>query len=147
MRYIVRWSLLGLLSLALIAGCLWLASSFRSSDRSIQPSERFGDVENGTVYDRAAIDLGGVKHVVLPSDVIIRRTGDSGKLQLFMKKTMSFHGYPPKPIRLGDVRSNMGCAFRIEGDTMVVATFGEWDSHIEGGVQLRLVAVVPMEWT
>ena len=26
---------------------------------------------------------------------------------------------------------------------MTVATFGEWDSHIEGGADIKLIAVVP----
>jgi hypothetical protein len=37
----------------------------------------------------------------------------------------------------------MGCAVRSEGDALVVATYGEWDSHIEGGAHMKLVAVVP----
>jgi hypothetical protein len=37
----------------------------------------------------------------------------------------------------------MGCAVRAEGDELLLATFGEWDSHIEGGAQMKLVANVP----
>ena len=37
----------------------------------------------------------------------------------------------------------MGCAAKADGDALVVATFGEWDSRIEGGADMTLVAVVP----
>jgi hypothetical protein len=38
---------------------------------------------------------------------------------------------------------NIGCAVRVEDDTLVVATYGEWDSRIEGGAYMKVVAVIP----
>jgi hypothetical protein len=60
-----------------------------------------------------------------------------------MKKTMAFGGHPPEGISIRDVRKNMGCAVKVVDGALIVATFGEWDSHIEGGTSLRMVAVVP----
>jgi hypothetical protein len=42
-----------------------------------------------------------------------------------------------------DARKNMGCATKREGEDLVVATYGEWDSHIEGGAFMLVLAVVP----
>jgi hypothetical protein len=139
----VKWSLVSLAVLLVIACGLWLSGWWPNFDRSIELSDRFGNVENGSAYDRAAVDLGTAKKVVLPHDAVIRRGGEPGKMQFFMKKTMGFHGHPPKPMSIRDARKNMGCAVKVEGDDLLLATFGEWDSHIEGGTRMKLVAEVP----
>jgi hypothetical protein len=36
----------------------------------------------------------------------------------------------------------MGCAVKTEGDALAVGIYGEWDSHIEGGADMKLVVVV-----
>jgi hypothetical protein len=142
-RSVVRWSLVILVVLLVIAGGLWMTGWWPNFDPSIELSERFGRVENGSAYDRAAVDLGTAKKLTLPDDAVVRRSGEAGKVQLFMKKTLAFGGHPPEPMSIRDARKNMGCAVKAEGDALVVATFGEWDSRIEGGTELRLVAVVP----
>jgi hypothetical protein len=100
-------------------------------------------VENGTAYDTAAVDPGAARTVVLPDTAAVQRTAEAGVVRLFMAKRLGFVGHPPEPISIRSGRKNMGCAVRVEGDALVIATFGEWDSHIEGGAGLRLVAVVP----
>jgi hypothetical protein len=100
-------------------------------------------VENGTAYDRATVDLGKAKKVVLPDSAVIRRAREAGKVKLFMAKTLSFGGHPPKTMTIEGARRNMGCVVRISGECLVVATYGEWDSRKEGGAYLKLVAVVP----
>jgi hypothetical protein len=37
----------------------------------------------------------------------------------------------------------MGCAYRAEGNTLVLATFGEWLTRIEGGAIARFSVSVP----
>jgi hypothetical protein len=140
---VVRWSVVVLVVLLVIAGSLWITGWWPNFDPSIELSNHFGKVENGSAYDRAEVDLGDAKKLVLPADAIVRRTGEEGKVQLFMKKTLAFGGHPPEPMSIRDARKNMGCAVKVEGDALVIATFGEWDSHIEGGAHMRLVAVVP----
>jgi hypothetical protein len=100
-------------------------------------------VQNGSAYDRAGVELGAATKVVLPDNAQVRRTPEGGKVQLFMKKTLSFHGHPPESMSISGARKNMGCAVRTEGTALIVATFGEWDSHIEGGTFMRLVAIIP----
>jgi hypothetical protein len=100
-------------------------------------------VENGTAFDRAIIDLGSTKKVVLPREATIHRGGEAGKIQLFMAKTLAFAGHPPEPMSIHSQRKSMGCAVRTERNALVVAIHGEWDSGIEGGARAKLVAVVP----
>ena len=109
-------------------------------DKERAPSQ---NVKNGTAYDRADVDPGGAKKVVLPDTAIVRRTAEVGPIRRFMAKRLGFGGHPPEPVSIRDARKNMGCALKAEGDALLVATFGEWDSHIEGGADMKLVAVVP----
>jgi hypothetical protein len=101
------------------------------------------DVENGTAYDRATVDVGAARTVVLPDTATVRRAPAGGAVRLFMAKRLSFFGHPPAPMSVRHGRKNMGCAVRAEGDALVIATFGEWDSHIEGGAGMKLMAFVP----
>jgi hypothetical protein len=109
-------------------------------DKERAPSEL---VENGTAYDRAAVEPGRAKKVVLPDTATVQRTSEPGLIRLFMSKRLGFSGHPKEPISIRAVRKDMGCAIKVEGDALMVATFGEWDSHIEGGYNMKLVVVVP----
>lgn len=141
-RSAAQSSLVVFVVLLMIAGALWMSGWWPNFDPSIELSDRFGKVENGSAYDRAAVDLGSAKTLVLPDDAVVRRSGEPGKIHLFMKKTLAFAGHPPESMSIRDARKNMGCAVKVEANALVVATFGEWDSQIEGGAHMRLVAVV-----
>jgi hypothetical protein len=110
---------------------------------SIVLSRKSGNVENGSAYDKAAIELGDCTKVVLPDDATVRQDGEAKKLQLYMKKTLGFGGHPPEAMSIKQVRNYMGCAVQVEKTALVIATFGEWDSHIEGGARMQVVFVVP----
>ena len=101
------------------------------------------DVENGTAYDVGAVEPGAARTVVLPDTAAVRRTAEAGPVRLFMAKRLTFVGHPPEPMGIRSGRKNMGCAVKAEGNALVIATFGEWDSHIECGAGLTLVAIVP----
>src|SRR5262245_46415560 len=125
------------------AGCVSDGASSDSSvvvDKERAPSDK---VENGTAYDRAAVDAGVAKKVVLPDTVVVRRTAEAGPVRLFMAKRLGFGGHPPERTSIREARKHMGCAVRTEGDALVISTFGEWDSGIEGGASMKIVAVVP----
>jgi hypothetical protein len=115
----------------------------REEDRSLVIGEKFGNVENGSAFDKAIVDVTQYKIIVLPDTAAVHQDGEPGKLQIFMKKTLSFHGHPPEPMSIRLARKNMGCALQIEKDGLVVATFGEWDSHIEGGANMNVLFVLP----
>jgi hypothetical protein len=99
-------------------------------------------IENGSAFDKAALDIGTAKKVVLPDDAVVRRGGEPGKVRFYMKKTLEFAGHPPESMSIRDARRNMGCAVTPNSGALVVATFGEWDS-IEGGARMKLVVQVP----
>lgn len=145
----LRWSLVTLAVLLIVLGGLWLAGWLAfGNDPSIViddsgPGYNRNKVENGSAYDQAAVDLGSAKMLVLPDDAVVRRSADAGKVELFMKKTLAFGGHPPERMSIRDARKNMGCAVKQEVGALVIATFGEWDSHIEGGTFMRVIAVIP----
>ena len=127
----------------LVIVVLLAAGWWPSFDPSVELSDRFGKIQNGSAYDGATMALDGARKLVLPDNAIIRRTGAPGEVRLFMKKTLHFAGHPPRGMGIADARANMGCAVKTDGDVLAVATFGEWDSHIEGGADMQLVVVVP----
>jgi len=141
----IRWFLVASLVVAATAIAYFsLSKNGGSDDPSIVLTEPFRTVhgrvvENGSVFDRAAVKIGTSKMLVLPHDAIIRRKGAPGEVQLFMKKTLEFAGHPPEPMSVRDARRNMGCAVKVDGHDLLIATFGEWDSHIEGSAQMKLV--------
>jgi hypothetical protein len=104
---------------------------------------RFENVENGVVYDRAVIDHLAARRMVLPDNAIVRRGAEIGKIQLFMAKRVAFFGHPPEPVTLKGARKYMGCATKMENNALVVATWGEWNSHKEGNAGISLVAIIP----
>jgi hypothetical protein len=143
-REVLRRSLAAVLILTLIADAAYVfVPWWKKRGLSIIPTEEFGKVENGSVFDKAAIDLEGAEKVILPDNAKLRRMSEHGKIYLFMEKQQAYHGHPSAPMSLLGVRKNMGCVAKIEEGTLVVATFGEWDSHIEGGRMLEIVATVP----
>ncbi|HTU21662.1 MAG TPA: hypothetical protein VMG10_26735 [Gemmataceae bacterium] len=138
-------SLVGLPLLILVVWYFW---PFTFLDRSIIISGRYvaiggAVVENGTAFDRASLDVTPYKVLVLPDDAEVREGALRKTLQIFMRKTFSFGGHPPERMSIRGARKNMGCAVKAEGDALSVATFGEWDSHIEGGAFMGLLFVVP----
>jgi hypothetical protein len=100
-------------------------------------------VENGSAFDRATLDLTPYQVLVLPEDAEVREGAPEKTLQIFMRKTLGFVGHPPEGMSIRGARKNMGCAVKAQGDTLTVATFGEWDSHIEGGAHMGLLFIVP----
>src|SRR5262245_16444604 len=90
-----------------------LVSCQRSTD---DPSVEAGrspvdeNVENGTAYDQATVDMIGVKKVALPHDARVQRSDDSETLRLYLGKTLAFAGHPGKKMSIRQGRKNMGCA-------------------------------------
>ena len=100
------------------------------------------NVENGAAYDRASVELGVTRTVVVPGTAIVRQTAESGPIRLFMEKRLGFVGHPTELWSIRESRKNMGCAMIVEGDKLVIGTFGEFQT-IEGGADMRLVVIVP----
>lgn len=144
-RYIWVAAVIGLPLLALFLWCFWPLSFL---DPSVVVSGRYVSiggavVENGSAFDRAALDVTPYKVLVLPEDAEVREGAPQGQLQIFTRKVLAFGGHPPERMSVSGARKNMGCAVKAEGDVLTVATLGEWDSHIEGGAFMGLLFIVP----
>lgn len=109
----------------------------------IAPWRNGNGVENGDVFDKSIIKVGAYRKIVLPDTAILRHDGEGEAIQIYMKKTLSFGGWPPASMPIREVRKNMGCAFQDEKGVLILATFGEWNSHREGSALMKLVIVVP----
>lgn len=126
------------------AGCSsirMLADPSLVLDNSFAPSWNW-NVENGAAYDLATVDPGTAKTVILPDTTIVRHTKDPGPIRVFMEKELGFMGHPTELWSIRNSRKNMGCAVMIDGDKLVIGTFGEFET-IEGGAHMKLVVIVP----
>ncbi len=143
-RDLIKRSLPVIFVLALTAYALSLFIPWwQKRGLSIIRGYQFENVENGSVFDKAAINIGEFKKVILPDNAKIDRMGEHGRIYIFMEKKQGFAGHPSHRMTLLGVRKNMGCVSKIEGDALLVATLGEWDSHIEGGATMKLMVIVP----
>lgn len=115
----------------------------RKTPDGVVVTQKNGNVENGSAYDKATIELDNYTQVVIPDDAVVRYGSEPKKLQIHMKKMLGFAGHPPEAMSIKQARNHMGCAIQVEKAALVIATFGEWDSHIEGGASMKVVFVVP----
>src|SRR5215207_9991236 len=126
----LKWCLIGLAGFVVLMVNLCVLGWQPWADTSIVVSEgsagyNRGKVENGSAYDRAAVDIGACTKVVLPADAIVRRSAEPGKLGLLLRKTLGFGGHAPESMSIRGARKNMGAAVRVEQNSLIVATFGE----------------------
>jgi hypothetical protein len=99
-------------------------------------------VENGDVYDKAILNAGDIKTLIVPDSAIVERTAKEGQVELYLKKTLSFGGHPPEPMPLVSIRKDLGCAARAQNIKVLLGTFGEGSSK-EGGAYLKPLIRVP----
>jgi hypothetical protein len=100
-------------------------------------------VANGSAFDFGAVALTPGLVLVVPDDAGIAFGSPPGRCEFFLEKELGFAGHPGARLSPATARSNMGVATKTEGDKLVVATYGEWNSHIEGGAAVGLVVRVP----
>lgn len=99
-------------------------------------------VTNGTAFERGTVDIGTARTIVLPDNAVVRRCPPAGTVELYVAKTLGFMGHPSDRMSIRGARKEMGCAAMVDGDELLVATYGEWEC-IEGGAHIDLVALVP----
>jgi len=100
-------------------------------------------VVNGFSYEKAALQLPPNKLLVIPQEALVEKKKQGDKVEIYLEKRLNFHGHPPSPMHIRDAREYMGIASREEKDAVFIATFGEWDSRIEGGAFIRMFVCVP----
>ena len=100
-------------------------------------------VVNGSSFEKAALQLPPNKLLVIPQEALVEKKKQGDKVEIYLEKRLNFRGHPPSPMHIRDAREYMGIASREEKDAVFIATFGEWDSHIEGGAWIRMFICVP----
>jgi hypothetical protein len=98
-------------------------------------------VQNGKAYDKATINIGDEKFVVVPDDAKIEHNGPDGRIEIYIEKTLEFGGHPGELMSIRNERKNMGCVMKSEADKLIIATYGEWDSNIEGGAFIQALVI------
>jgi hypothetical protein len=105
-------------------------------------------VFSGAIFERGSVVLRpGITRVVVPETAAVAYGAPAATIELFVEKSLGFAGHPPAPMPAAGLQRNMGCATHTEGSDLVLATFGEWDSHIEGSASLELFVRVPIGTT
>lgn len=97
----------------------------------------------GTVYQRGGFALGPHTQLVVPANALVGEGAPAGRVEVFVGKRLGFHGHPPAAMSAASVRRNLGLATKEEGAALVLSTYGEFDTHIEGGAQIALYLRVP----
>jgi hypothetical protein len=98
-------------------------------------------VENGLAYDKATLNIGDFKTVVVPVDAKVEQGQSIGQVEIFMEKSQHFSGHPGTLMSIRETRKQMGCAKKTENGKLVLATYGEWDSQIEGGLSIKKLLI------
>lgn len=109
----------------------------------LSESELNPKVVNGSAYDKGSVSAGGITRLEIPHDAVLQTGAPSGQVLIYLKKTLAFGGHPPVPISIAEGRRFMGVALRVQDTDAQLATYGEWDSRIEGGAFIRLLVRVP----
>lgn len=101
------------------------------------------NIRNGIAIDHAEIPFEQFDRVVLPENAGFERVRLSARCSLEMEKRLTIMGHPPEMISINELRTQMGCAFMLEGKTLVIGTFGEYDVEGHGGARIKLTVRLP----
>ena len=105
----------------------------------LQPSP--DKVENGASFEAVDFDFANYTEVIVPADAQIegiQREGGDHRGTIFVVKSQDYQGEAPRPLKISELRSNMGVAMMVQGTAVAFATFGTWSSDVGGGtLQLR----------
>jgi hypothetical protein len=96
----------------------------------------------GAIREHVELALDGAKVVRVPATATLSRGGS--QIEIAMTKRIGFAGHPPREMDfLWGGRFAMSVASRRDGEALEIGTYGEWDSHIEGGAWIELELRVP----
>lgn len=103
-------------------------------------------IVNGWAYEKGLLDTLDYESVTVPNSAIVRRGKNEGSITIFLEKEFGFVGHPPYQMHIRDARNYMGCAYKAEGKSVKIATYGEWE-NIEGAASIRMLFVIPKKLT
>jgi hypothetical protein len=137
------WALpaLGVLALVGVEAWRWASSVTTDNDPSIVIIEHRGEDKfmEGIVYDKAALTVDDAQIVVIPDTATFERGVADGRVEVFMEKH-AVKGTFPRPTsdeHIRDMRTCMGCVWRMEEGKLFLASYGEWSGmELEGDERL-----------
>ncbi len=95
-------------------------------------------------FDKATLEIASNTALVVPDNAKIEHIDAKDRIEIFLQKIQSFGGFPPQQMSIRVTRKGMGCVKKLEVGKTIIATYGEWDSNIEGGTFIGgLVVRVP----
>lgn len=108
-------------------------------DANVAPKQAF----RGSVYQRATLAVGQHQALRVPANALVAEGAKAGTIEVYVAKTLGFAGHPPETMSVESVRRNLGLATTDDGTTFVIASYGEFDTRIEGAATMRLFVRVP----
>lgn len=105
-------------------------------------------IQNGSVYERIEVPreefVPGTypSTIVVPVEADIRAVDAKRPIVIYASKTLHYAGHPAYYLNVESARRFMGVAVKWENG-FTVGTYGEWDSHIEGGAEVALILEIP----
>eukprot|EP01084_Bolivina_argentea_P107571 192337_1 len=75
------------------------------------------------------------------NDLIFKYYNDN-IIEIYVQKSLGFHGHPPASIDMRVCHKNMGIASHEENSKLFIGSFGEW-RNMEGAARVNLIFLIP----
>jgi hypothetical protein len=127
----------------ILAAILLVEIGCAKGDKSLIIKNSFGKVQNGSAFEKTSILALSDTLLIIPMNAIAEPNDTRDSIKLFIAKTISFGGHPPREIGIQACRNYFGAALKREKQILKIATFGEWDSRIEGAAWINMIITYP----
>jgi hypothetical protein len=101
-------------------------------------------VENGSSFERASFNFAPYRALVVPEDTVIRRGLGTDDFTIYVEKKQTFAGWHDKKLSIKELRSLMGVCMRLNGQSLAIATYGDWGTPTEGA-RVKLTILLPSD--
>jgi len=101
-------------------------------------------VQNGVAFDRAIIPVGQWKVIEVPASAQVTADINRSDVEIIMRKEQAYMiSRPVTDHTIYNARNNIGCVTKIEGDKLLIATFGEHVTQGQGTLFVTLSIAIP----
>lgn len=101
------------------------------------------NVENGYVFEKGTVQLNQFNYLVVPDNATIVSEASGTAMKIYSRKELTFFGHPSRAMSIKTGYKYMGYCTQVKNDSLFLATFGEWNSYIEGGTSMEHLLCVP----
>lgn len=102
------------------------------------------NVVNGSAFEKTVVSVSKGTVVLLPKRAQIYRDEEIDSIEIYTQKVLDFRGHPPHPMHIKDIKKYMGIAAKVRGDSLYLATYGEWVNG-DGRAYMRLSIIIPKD--